>query len=65
MTEIETQIGRNIQSDWAAKQQKITDDQETRNRYIVMEILATTKKFKQQVNKKFETWRQEDEAEGF
>jgi hypothetical protein len=30
-----------------------------------MEILDTTSKFKQSVNRKFENWRQEDEAEGF
>ena len=63
ISDIESTIYKNIQTDWAIQQNKIIVDQETRNRNVVMEILGTTKKFKQQVNKKFETWRQEDEAE--
>ena len=61
LAEIDGGITRNLQKDWQDCEKKLNDDQHARNRNIIMEIIATKKKFKDNVNKKFEDWRVEDE----
>ena len=61
LAEIDGGITRNLQKDWQDTEQKILTEQHARNRNIIMEILDTQKKFKDNVGKKFEQWRIEDE----
>lgn len=57
LQEIDGGITRNLTKDWETTQAKISADQHTRNRNIIMEVIATTKKFKSKVNDKFNVWR--------
>ena len=60
---VETTINNDIKSDWSKIEAQIKQDQHTRNRDIIQEIVENTDKFKDLNNKKFKKWAEDDEQE--
>lgn len=60
---VESDINNAIKQDWIAIESQIVQDQHTRNRDIIQEIVRNTEKFVDLNKKKFKKWAEEDEEQ--
>lgn len=57
----ESVINSEITKDWKSTEAKITQDNHSRNRDIILEIVGNTKKFQNENHRRFMSWREVDE----
>jgi len=60
---VESTINNEIKASWIAIENQITQDQHSRNRDIIQEIVQNTDKFRSLNKNKFKKWAEEDEAD--
>lgn len=63
ISNFESVINSDITRDWKETEQRIQQDEHTRNRDIIQEIVENTKLFQEENRRKFLMWREADEQE--
>ena len=59
ITKCEKDINKRVKDEWVAIEKRITDNQHTRNRAIVKEIIETCADFRNMLHDQFERMREE------